>query len=87
MIPDVLASRYASAELARLFSPEHKVVLWSGGSGWRCCAHRVSWVISRRRIVQALCGHITGQLLTGLGPSSKQSPEPRRTTNGLDRET
>ncbi|MGH3547420.1 MAG: adenylosuccinate lyase [Pseudonocardiaceae bacterium] len=27
MIPDVLAARYASAELVRLWSPEHKVVL------------------------------------------------------------
>jgi adenylosuccinate lyase len=27
LIPDVLAARYASAELARLWSPEHKVVL------------------------------------------------------------
>ena len=27
MIPDVLAARYASPELVRLWSPEHKVVL------------------------------------------------------------
>jgi len=27
VIPNVLANRYASAEMARLFSPEHKVVL------------------------------------------------------------
>jgi adenylosuccinate lyase len=27
VVPDVLASRYASAELARIWSPEHKVVL------------------------------------------------------------
>ncbi|MEE2045401.1 adenylosuccinate lyase, partial [Nocardiopsis tropica] len=26
LIPDVLAARYASAELARLWSPEYKVV-------------------------------------------------------------
>jgi len=27
VIPNVLANRYASAELAHLFSPEHKIVL------------------------------------------------------------
>ena len=27
LIPDVLAARYASAELTRIWSPEHKVVL------------------------------------------------------------
>ena len=26
-VPNVLAARYASAELARLWSPEHKIVL------------------------------------------------------------
>jgi len=30
VIPNVLANRYASAELAHLFSPEHKIVLERG---------------------------------------------------------